>query len=91
MRASPLLSICGTPNAARRIHDAVPDARLVAVLREPTMRAYSNWADLRAQGREKLSFDDGIAAEDDRARQGLGAVLVLPVARALRGTADPPL
>jgi hypothetical protein len=58
------------PDAPGRIHQTVPDARLVAVLREPTTRAYSNWADLRAQGREKLSFDDGMAAEGDRARQG---------------------
>ncbi len=44
----------------------MPDARLVAVLREPTMRAYSNWADLREQGREKLDFASALAAEAER-------------------------
>jgi Sulfotransferase family len=56
--------------AAARIFDLVPDARLVAVLREPTLRAYSNWADLREQGREKLDFASAMAAEDERRRLG---------------------
>jgi Sulfotransferase family len=57
------------PDAAPRIREAVPDARLVAVLREPTLRAYSNWADLREQGREKLDFASALAAEEERRRQ----------------------
>ncbi len=56
------------PDAAPRIHALVPDARLVAVLREPTLRAYSNWADLREQGREKLDFASAMAAEEERRR-----------------------
>jgi len=55
-------------HAAAKIHDLVPEARLVAVLREPTMRAYSNWADLREQGREKLDFASALAAEEERRR-----------------------
>jgi hypothetical protein len=39
---------------------------MVAVLREPTLRAYSNWADLREQGREKLDFASAMAAEEER-------------------------
>ena len=54
------------PEAAPRIRALVPDARLVVVLREPTLRAYSNWADLREQGREKLDFASAIAAEAQR-------------------------
>jgi hypothetical protein len=54
------------PLAASRIHESVPDARLVAVLREPTLRAYSNWADLREQGREKLDFASALVAEEER-------------------------
>jgi hypothetical protein len=53
-------------DAGSRIRVLVPDARLVAVLREPTMRAFSNWADLREQGREKLAFADALAAEERR-------------------------
>jgi len=56
------------PAAAPRIHALVPHARLVAVLREPTLRAYSNWADLREQGREKLDFASAMAAEEERRR-----------------------
>ena len=52
--------------ALARMHALVPDARLIAVLREPTMRAYSNWADLREQGREKLDFASALAAEEER-------------------------
>jgi hypothetical protein len=50
----------GTPfyladhDAHRRIHDAVPHARLVAVLRDPVDRAYSNWAHLWADGLETI-------------------------------------
>ena len=54
------------PEAAPRIRELVPDARLVAVLREPTLRAYSNWADLKEQGREKLEFADALADEERR-------------------------
>jgi len=54
--------------AAVRIRSLVPEARLVAVLREPTLRAYSNWADLREQGREKLDFASAVAAEEERRR-----------------------
>ncbi|HTZ08354.1 MAG TPA: sulfotransferase [Acidimicrobiales bacterium] len=54
--------------AAARIRALVPEARLVAVLREPAMRAYSNWADLREQGREKLDFASALAAEEERRR-----------------------
>jgi len=56
------------PSAAPRIRALVPEARLVAVLREPTVRAYSNWADLREQGREKLDFASAMAAEEERRR-----------------------
>jgi hypothetical protein len=58
------------PDAPARIHELVPEARLVAVLREPTMRAYSNWADLREQDREKLDFPAALAAEEERRLAG---------------------
>jgi hypothetical protein len=54
------------PDAPARIAALVPEARLIAVLREPTMRAYSNWADLKEQDREKLDFPSALAAEDER-------------------------
>jgi len=57
------------PQAAPRIKALVPEARLIAVLREPVARAYSNWAHLRFEGRETLDFAAALDAEDRRARE----------------------
>ncbi len=40
------------PNAQHRLHQAVPDARLIAVLRDPIDRAHSNWTHLWSAGLE---------------------------------------
>jgi hypothetical protein len=40
--------------AHRRIHQAIPDARLIVILRDPVDRAYSNWAHLWADGLETI-------------------------------------
>src|ERR1700712_1292438 len=40
------------PDAHRRIRAQVPDAKLVAVLRDPVDRAHSNWSHLRSAGLE---------------------------------------
>jgi hypothetical protein len=57
--------------ALDRIATAVPDARLVAVLRHPVDRAYSNWAHLWADGLEPLSdFLAACADEERRAAEG---------------------
>ena len=59
------------PDALDRIAAAVPDARLIAVLRHPVDRAYSNWAHLWADGLEPLSdFVAACADEDRRAAEG---------------------
>ena len=59
------------PVALDRIAAAVPDARLIAVLRHPVDRAYSNWAHLWADGLEPLSdFLAACAAEDHRTAEG---------------------
>ena len=55
------------PGALDRIATEVPDARLVAVLRHPVDRAYSNWAHLWADGLEPLS--DFLAACRDEERR----------------------
>ena len=55
------------PAAAGRIKETVPDVKLVAVLREPVSRAYSNYWDRRATGHEDLpTFEAAIAAEPER-------------------------
>ncbi|MEZ5091958.1 sulfotransferase [Nocardioides sp.] len=55
------------PAAPERIHDQVPQARLVAILREPVSRAYSNFWDRVATGNETLpTFEDALDAEEQR-------------------------
>jgi hypothetical protein len=57
--------------AQRRLREAVPEARLVAVLRDPVDRAYSNWAHLWADGLEpEADFLTACALEDERAAAG---------------------
>ena len=57
------------PDALRRIHDAVPDARLIAVLRDPVDRAYSNWAHLWADGLEPVSDFLEACGEETRRKE----------------------
>ena len=75
----PADTLCGesTPfylfdfNAHRRIADFIPRAKLVAVLRDPVDRAYSNWMHLRADGLEPVG--DVLRAceqEEQRVRDG---------------------
>jgi len=57
--------------AHERIRDAVPGARLIAVLRDPVDRAYSNWAHLWADGLEPVSdFLAACAEEPARVEAG---------------------
>jgi hypothetical protein len=45
------------PFVPQRIYETVPDARLVAILRNPVERAYSHWWMQRSHGHEPLDFD----------------------------------
>ncbi|MGA9747849.1 MAG: sulfotransferase domain-containing protein [Nocardioides sp.] len=54
------------PAAAQRASALVPEAAIIVILRDPTMRAYSHWKERRRNGAEALSFEDAIAAEPDR-------------------------
>ncbi len=56
------------PLAPARVFSLVPDVRIVALLREPGDRAYSQYQHEVALGRERLSFEDALAAEDERLR-----------------------
>lgn len=54
-----------------RLRQAVPEARLIAVLRDPVDRAYSNWAHLWADGLEpEADFLTACALEDEREAAG---------------------
>jgi hypothetical protein len=59
----------------QRLHELVPGARIVAVLRQPVDRAYSHYLYFRFRGHEDLpSFSDAFWAEEERVRRGLGAI-----------------
>ena len=51
------------PGVPERIAATVPSARLIAILREPVSRAFSNWTALHAEGRDRRSFEDAVADE----------------------------
>ncbi|WP_432478375.1 sulfotransferase domain-containing protein [Nocardioides sp. GXQ0305] len=54
------------PEVPRRAAALLPDARLVALLRDPVERAYSHYRHMRQLGFEKLSFPEAVAAEESR-------------------------
>ena len=56
------------PLAPQRVAVLVPSAKLIAVLRNPVDRAYSHYQHEVALGREPLSFEDALEAEDERTR-----------------------
>ena len=59
----------GADEAAARV---APDARLIAVLRDPVARAYSHFQEQRRRGHEPLEdFDAALDAEAERVEHGL--------------------
>jgi hypothetical protein len=61
------------PEAHRRIFKTVPQAKLVAVLRDPVDRAHSNWSHLRSAGLEPVAdFPRACMLGERRAAQGWG-------------------
>ena len=61
-------SYLGPPKAPYRIRDYVPEAKFIAVLRNPVDRAYSAYMTLLRDGREWLDFATALRAEEARAR-----------------------
>lgn len=60
------------PDAPDRIHAAMPEVRLVAILREPVSRMFSHY-NMNVQNHlEPLSFDMALEAELERIRAGWG-------------------
>ena len=68
------------PLAPERVFSLVPDVRLIVLLREPGERAYSHYQHQVALGREPLSFEDALAAEDERLRGEVERLSVDPKA-----------
>lgn len=54
------------PAVPRRMHELIPDARLIVLLRDPVRRAYSHYWHERHKGREDLSFEAAVDAEPQR-------------------------
>jgi hypothetical protein len=66
------------PLAPERVRQVVPDARLVALVRNPVDRALSHYNHEVALGREPLSFGDALDAEDERLRGEVERMLADP-------------
>ncbi len=58
------------PHAAERIARELPRARLIAILRDPIQRAYSDWWMMHTRGLDPLSFEEAI--EDNLRRLAAG-------------------
>jgi len=54
--------------APARVRASLPDAKLIAILRNPVDRAYSRYNASLRNGNESLPFEDAIAAEEGRTR-----------------------
>ena len=58
-------------DAPRLLHEQCPDASLIAILRNPIVRAHSHYLQLVQSGREPLdSFEAALDAEDERVAAG---------------------
>ncbi len=64
--ATPYYLAC--PQAPRRAASKVPQARLIALLRNPVDRAWSHYRMARGQKKEILGFEEALQAEPDRLR-----------------------
>jgi hypothetical protein len=63
------------PQAPERVARMLPNARLIALLRNPVERAFSHYQHEVALGREPLSFEEAIDREDERMRGELEHML----------------
>lgn len=59
------------PLAHQRLAETLPEVKLIAVLRNPTDRAYSQYRMNVRKNREKFSFREAIEKELERTEQGL--------------------
>ncbi len=66
------------PLAPERARAVVPNARLIALVRDPVDRAYSQYQHEVALGREPLTFEDALAAEEGRTRGEVERLLADP-------------
>ncbi len=53
------------PDAPRRIHEAVPEAKILVTLRDPVERAYSHYLLDRSRQRQRLDFHEALLTDRD--------------------------
>ncbi|NQV20156.1 MAG: sulfotransferase [Rhodospirillales bacterium] len=58
-----------SPIAAARIHEHIPEVKLVFIFRNPVDRAYSNYLWTRLNGLETETFDRALELEEERTRE----------------------
>ena len=56
------------PRAARRVAETIPQVKLIALLRNPIDRAYSDYQHTLRQGYETLGFNEALDLEEERLR-----------------------
>ena len=54
------------PRSAERIRHYIPEAKLIAILRHPAERAYSQYMMIKRDGLETLGFAEALAVEEQR-------------------------
>ncbi len=54
------------PHAPSRARSYAPDAKIIALLRDPVQRAFGHWGERTRNGVEWLPFDQALAAESER-------------------------
>ncbi len=61
------------PGTAERIHEAIPQVKMIAILRNPVARAYSAYMHLLRDGREPAeNFQEALALEEERIAKNWG-------------------
>jgi hypothetical protein len=59
------------PNAPKRIYDLLPQVKLIALLRNPTERAISQYFHEKRKGREPLSILEALEMEETRLKSSI--------------------
>ena len=78
------------PQVPQRVHDLIPDVRIVVLLRDPIERAYSHFNHMRETGVEPIgNFVEALEAEQERMQEvdsfGEASIMRLRFAYARRG------
>jgi hypothetical protein len=66
------------PLGPERVRGLVPEAKLIVLVRNPVDRAFSHYQHEVALGREPLSFEEALEAEDERLRGEVERMLADP-------------